>query len=444
MRSPHATSGRTRYPAALSTALDIEALLDSSWDREHLAIYADALQGAGDLRGELVAFDLHCDLAGPQLAVRARELEKLWLGDLASELGIRSRYGFLELTVTEGTLGDRWQRMLGSSAGRYVRTLRIRHGDGRRIRRILDVVAAQERPWLTRLSVELDGIDDLADGALSAALVRALPRLRTFHLGRGTMVGFAHPGVRRLRVTGLRALPALIRPGSPFAHAVELDLSLTRGDLAVARDPLPVRRLPALRRLDLSRILDEEDVAATLTRLRGLPILHQLTHLRLPFRGLLGMNERYGELADRAGALRELQIATLPHDAVLVPSHPRVRVRPGSAHLPQLTIDSHATWTLEHDDLVLPLHAILEPLRPRERWRQQLPSEAWRFLVPLQHMLEELADEAGDGDTTRLISARYIRELLAFTRDLDDDWVPLIARLERDPDLVLTIRRAWP
>ena len=37
---------------------DLERALQSSWDRDHLAVYGDALQARGDPRGELIAIDL--------------------------------------------------------------------------------------------------------------------------------------------------------------------------------------------------------------------------------------------------------------------------------------------------------------------------------------------------------------------------------------------------
>lgn len=40
---------------------ELEAALQTDWNPATLAAYGDALQAAGDLRGELIAIDLHAD-----------------------------------------------------------------------------------------------------------------------------------------------------------------------------------------------------------------------------------------------------------------------------------------------------------------------------------------------------------------------------------------------
>jgi hypothetical protein len=418
---------------------DLEALVDSSWDREHLAIYADALQAVGDPRGELLAFDLHADVAGPELNPRIRDLEKAFLGDLASELGIRVPHGFVELHVGQHTYGDRWARALVDRLGRYVRRISLANVSPGRARRILKQIAAQPRPWLTRLAIAVHGNGGtIADGALSAALCRATPRLRTLHLSGATMIGFAHPNLRRLRAE-LGALPSLASRGAAFERLVELELTCTRSELAAAKELLPAVRLPALRRLDLGAVIDEIHIAPLLERLPTLPVLRRLSHLRVPYRGWLRPDAWYDELVARAPGLRELQLQS--HQEVEERTIGNARVRGGERLSEDLLgIDTHASWRIERDSLALALHPILHATRLRAPRTRPLPETFWDLKLRLYRTLEDIVDEGpDDGDMQASLSSRYLSELLVYNRDLEDRWRPLLA----EPDRVLQVRRWW-
>ncbi|HEY0250112.1 MAG TPA: hypothetical protein VGC41_01245, partial [Kofleriaceae bacterium] len=82
---------------ARSSIGEISAALAASFDREQLAVYADALLAEGDSRGELIAIDL----AGvpDALAARRVDLEKAWLARLPRGVVGSTNLGFLELRV---------------------------------------------------------------------------------------------------------------------------------------------------------------------------------------------------------------------------------------------------------------------------------------------------------------------------------------------------------
>src|SRR5436190_21372831 len=64
---------------------ELEAALLARWDRATLLVYADALQAAGDPRGELIALDVERAAKGytDELATRRRKCLYEWLGGVA-------------------------------------------------------------------------------------------------------------------------------------------------------------------------------------------------------------------------------------------------------------------------------------------------------------------------------------------------------------------------
>jgi hypothetical protein len=135
---------------------ELEQQLSAAWTRENLAVYADALQAAGDPRGELIAFQLLADVEGysADLEKRCEVLAKRWLGKLAREPWISWWYGFLEVDDTRLPAGG-VNRIFGSPLGRYVRA-----------------------PWLTRLELQINtarGRPNVS-GAVSTQLAERTPR----------------------------------------------------------------------------------------------------------------------------------------------------------------------------------------------------------------------------------------------------------------------------
>jgi hypothetical protein len=97
---------------------DVEAALAASWDREHRAVYGDALAASGDPRGELIAIDLHVETHGPseELTARKQALIEAWLGaELAARMANGTiKPGFIE--VTYPIAADEVERLLAGFA----------------------------------------------------------------------------------------------------------------------------------------------------------------------------------------------------------------------------------------------------------------------------------------------------------------------------------------
>ena len=288
--------------------IDIEGRLRERWDREVLAVYADALQSAGDPRGELIAIDLHVDAHGrsDELARRKDEL----LGKL---LGIhrnsaQCRYGFIgfDLSAIESTrpLAD----VLGGPLAGYIRDV-VASG-APTIALVARLLSQGTHPWLTRLALEARGAlgPTLVGEGGTAALAKALPNLDHLEvLGSPGVTRLVHPRLRSLRVTGLWALTELVDRAS--LQALEsLDLSLPEG-----RPSVPVlarERFPALRRLDLARNAppDTERTIDAIGMLELEPIVAQLTHLRIPVIESLAAKQRLDRVIARMPKLVELEV----------------------------------------------------------------------------------------------------------------------------------------
>ena len=247
-------------------------------------MYADLLLAEGDPRGELIALDLDPQ-PSPAWHERRRAVMAAWLGkQLAGPALNRVKLGFLETAADHDGLA-----LLASPAGAFVTSFQTR-GEIRPVRTALAKLAAQPRPWLARLAIQTQGEDGVG-AALVDELIAGTPALRALELsGANVVAGFAHPGVRELRVSGATALDWERAPPA----AEQLDLAFlpvdVDGELTIQRtDILAAARLDALVRLDLSRneggaraphllggTLDALDV------LLAAPLRAQLTHLVLP------------------------------------------------------------------------------------------------------------------------------------------------------------------
>jgi len=271
----------------------IEALLAASWDREHLAVYADALVALGDPRGDVVAIDLHVDTHGPseELARGKRAAIDAWLGaELAARIAAigEIRHGFIELRWPVDA--DELDRMLGVAGfASAVRAIAIEDHDPN-LRRAIDAICRVRPPWLERFHVVRypDAFDDALrdsiaiDDDRARRFVDATPRLRALTVAGANAFGeLVHPGVRELCVYDYNAIASLLSDGPPFASLTALDMQLfvAPSDAELA-SLLLASRLPALRRLDLSR--NERHRGHVFELLRRHPLVAQLAWLRVP------------------------------------------------------------------------------------------------------------------------------------------------------------------
>lgn len=323
-----------------SARRELEAALAAGLERDTLAIYADLLLAEGDPRGELIALDLQIEAHGTTTELVARRASLLaallghlrplesphlpWVGDAVAR-------GFVDELVIDAEDANACERLpaiLGSALGPYLRGITIR-GDGGFLERALGLVARGEHAWLEQLALvkRAGGDSPVVGDATVARAVGAMPRLRRLAAqGPRVLEEFLHPGLRELLVTGRTALGSLATPGAPYAGVEALDLAFAepgasgegaeppryederfdedgevwgedgedgerRGRPAAERFELCAERLPALRRLDLSRNEPAGPRAASLRVPGGgtvfdfvgrMPMRARLTHLRLP------------------------------------------------------------------------------------------------------------------------------------------------------------------
>jgi hypothetical protein len=274
---------------------ELEGAVAEHFDAEHLAVYADFLQGVGDPRGELIALDL----AGEAVAAdRRHELAIAWLGKLLPFVEVGAiDCGFIgDVVVSEqDPRGPVLLELLAiEPAARHLRGLTI---TGRRlwVAATLARIVAQPQRWLERLSIHVwdnqrPPIPPAVDRELATALAIATPSLARLEVvGRNVFDELPHTHIRSLRLTGYDAVSSIIGEGFPLLPSVELlDLEFApmREPELVARELAPrfrPGRLPALRRLDVSR--NEPEVSELIDAFDFVarsPLRRQLTHVRLP------------------------------------------------------------------------------------------------------------------------------------------------------------------
>jgi hypothetical protein len=385
------SSTRSDLEAALAAGFERGA--DAEW-RDTLAIYADHLLSEGDPRGELIALDLQIDTHGTtaELAARRASLLTAFLGHLRpldnphlAWVGDTFSRGFVDdFVIDEGDPNacERLAAILASAIGSYLRGITIR-GDEVFIDRVLGIAARRDHPWLEQLALIKRTWTDVpvVRNATLAMVVAATPRLRRLAVAGYRVVDeLLHPALRKLRVTGEAALGSLVTAGLPYVAVDELDLAfggatpfdapgdyraLDDDDLAEQDAPpqapadewfeLCAERLPALRRLDLSRN-EPADPRSASTRMSGggtvfdfvgrLPMRARLTHLKLPSlrrtedvealqRAILEMPELVEVELGRTRELRQLElhhpVARFVFAAAMSPWPPRETLRAGQA-----------------------------------------------------------------------------------------------------------------
>jgi hypothetical protein len=244
---------------------ELEAALHARWDRDTLLVYADALQAAGNPRGELIALDLELADSGwtHEVATRRRKCLYDWLGGSTlldrpwHEASFRDGFATDFDVGTDGNHdgAEYLEALFASPAGPYVRGLTIRGGRPDDVREVLEVLIRARRPWLERLSIDILEHGAAIPRALPGYVIESTPRLQALALtGVPAFAAFPHPGVRRLATAsgGLAIAPSL-------PDLETLDLVLGRSDCEDNETGFRLHivemlhAIPTLRHLDLAR-----------------------------------------------------------------------------------------------------------------------------------------------------------------------------------------------
>ncbi|HEY0190250.1 MAG TPA: hypothetical protein VGC42_03960, partial [Kofleriaceae bacterium] len=251
----------------MTSLAELEAALRASWDRETLAVYGDALQAAGDPRGELIALELHAERhgAGPGHGEARRRALQAWLGpdptETARWAAAASVHGFLGVWIVSGDpaglpgrlSADYLDELLESPVSRYLRWVRISQ-DAADMQRTLRLLAARPLPWLERLGIDQGGLAGPAPPPLARIVGEAMPQLRALEVRGERAVTTPLPAsVRRLQVDGRTAV-VVARDGMPGVTEVDLAFQVPgRAALVALASLVGPRSMPDLARLDLSR-----------------------------------------------------------------------------------------------------------------------------------------------------------------------------------------------
>jgi hypothetical protein len=277
---------------------ELEAALVAEWSLDNLQVYGDALQAAGDPRGQLIAIDLHIAKFGStqELAYRRRQRLREWL-ELPKHIdptngpwrGVKFAFGFVD-----NLPADFASEVLRSPAGRFVRGLSLSYQIPNMVE-LLHELAAAERPWLDRLSI-VSRVRSapptsvwveqatMMEQSWVEPVIAATPRLRVFELAGNRMVrAFPHPAVTAVRLDGIDALKTVLEQGPAMPAVRELRLAFPHHPDApvLMEKPWPslllAANFPALTHLDLS---DNRDVIDVLS---DLGVREQIEQLRLQY-----------------------------------------------------------------------------------------------------------------------------------------------------------------
>jgi hypothetical protein len=455
---------------------ELEQALIARWDRETLLVYADALQGTGDPRGELIVLDLEAEERGvtPELALRRRKALYEWLGGAT----IRGRpvheasfhYGFATDFFATGDrtshATDYLDALFASPAGPYVRGVTISVGKPADLAEAFAVLASEPRPWLERLEFRVVEPGPWVTDAQIAALINRTPRLHTIAVFGAHAVGaFPHPAVRALVTDTPRLAIAHTIP-----HVDALDLGVDEDDREDnesgfdAAIPASLSAIRELRHLDLSRnephyppssIPGAQPNVDVYPLLRWLPT-RRLRTLRLPSLRTPQQVALLGVAIDAAPDL-EVTIARTyqVHRPVLANvAHARLHLPTPFEWMPGDTLSSREALTItvpteEYGDDVS-LTSLIDRLEAQ--WPELPPNartawlEFWDFLAELPW-----EDEVGH-DVMKMFPAAT---LLTAVEPLDDfipysgtggHWAQLAEKLrsaELPPGTMVSIRRYW-
>jgi len=202
----------------------LEDALRAGFSRQNLAIYADLLQEAGDLRGELIALDLRIADHGPldPLIARRNELLEELLGTkLTAEHFLRDhkqpfQFGFGEVRI-DGVGGadlEAERGLMESPLGEWLRRVSIR-GSEKNVRSGVATLVRRTHPWLQSLHIHhttraAPGSEPIVSGRMTRELIEATPVLEIMKVTRSTttpwavarpvFAAFEHPNVLELEL----------------------------------------------------------------------------------------------------------------------------------------------------------------------------------------------------------------------------------------------------
>jgi len=452
---------------------ELEAqVLASGFERDQLAVYADALQSSGDatdaIRGELIALDLHFEArATPDSDQRRRELLADWLGELA--LHVRCEWGFVHVALDRAQPDPHFlAKLLSSPGGPWLCGLEL-YGDQRFLRDHLSLLSIATRRRLLTLAVSQPVAADqpTISGRAATNLIRALPALDALAVrGLSVFGAFPHPTLRRLKVAGWTAVRSLAGDGGPLPALDELDFAFAPAFNQTYRprdDQLDrlLRGVPALRLLDLSRN-DRDNPYGRLPLfgfLRQLALKRRLTHLRVPAVYTVDERADLQYALDRMPDLVELEITRLPTPpanqqapaldlytpgTLIVPPPSRTHAR-GRDHLAIELVGHPRRLVVDLLDAVEAQEAE-ESERPRSRRsRRPIPDPAWE---PWWRIVDRLGWD-GQGPEAGLPqrAAVPLAVVAACAAHIDEPrWNAVraaIAARPRPDDTPVTIRRAW-
>jgi hypothetical protein len=224
--------------------------------RAPMMVYADALQSAGDIRGDLIALDLSDAPAAKQLRALDREtLHRQWLGALASHPNVAIRFGLVALTIYDNSDALLRSLVYGPDA-RYIDSVNV-SGTRRFIARWTEELAQRHLPWLGHLSLTATDAPTRSFAicrSLADTLAFAAPRLHALALDGDRLVAdIAHPLLTSLEIDGFAALGAW-EDGAVLPNVVALDLA-----------PPPITR-PRPRSRSSSRARSSHDFAISSSR----------------------------------------------------------------------------------------------------------------------------------------------------------------------------------
>ncbi len=432
----------------------LEHRLQTGWDDETAAVYADQLIARGDLRGELIAIDLAlANDPRAELTLRKRELIRAWIGEAIAGWTWQPRNvvhglvsGFAAANSATFQLVEQVEHLL-DAVGNHVSDLGL-YGSNADLKQALAVLARAEGglPWLRKLSIHRsDGARPL-DRATWQAVVDATPHLTELFLeGKGVIASPLHPAVRTLRIQGF----AIAVGGQPFDAVTYLDFQFADPHVYGAELP-PIdtlvavvnpRAFPALRTLDVSRNVaprwNQPANPIALELIAGVEDLARFEKVRLPAitndraTDLVAILERHPNLVFELA--RTYETLEVSHPRLLVPTP---RVWPAQPHSRDALIVSKYGDELSLSTLVDDLEEQFDAMRPDAQ-------AAW---IAFWSFLAELPWEDDQGKTVygQLSAGTLLTALEALHGNRRGDTVAAALReASLAPDATVTISRYW-
>lgn len=432
----------------------LEHKLQTAWDDDTAAVYADLLIARGDPRGELIAIDLAlANDPRAELSARKRELIEAWIGDSIAawiwhprnvDHGLLS--GFTAANTATFQLVEQVEHLLGA-VGNHVRDLRL-YGSNADLKKALTVLARAGGglPWLRTLTIKrIDGARPI-DRATWQAVVDATPHLTELILeGRGVIASPLHPAVRTLRIQGF----AIAVGGHPFDAVTHLDFQFADPHAYGAELPsidalvavVNPRAFPALRTLDISRNVaprwNQPARPIALEMLAAVEDLARFENIRLPAitndsaAALVQVLERHPHLHFELA--RTYETLEVTHPRLVVPTP---RVWPAQPHSRDaLIVEKHGD-ELALSTLVDDLEEQFDAMRPDA---QAAWIAFWSFLAELPW-----EDEQGNTIYGQLAAQTLLTALEALHGNRRGDTVAAAIReANLAPDATVTISRYW-